>query len=79
MEFVLLTNTVFPFGVQSGRKGCLELMQRECRSSSAFFGVLNSRIGGTCFAKDQGSTLDQGSWEWVDSYVPSNFAKLEGV
>ena len=31
------------------------------------------------FAKDQGSTLDQGSWEWVDRYVPSNFAKLEGV
>lgn len=31
------------------------------------------------FCKDQGSTLDQRSWEWVDSYVPSNFAKLEGV
>lgn len=61
MEFVLLTNTVFPFGVQSGRKGCLKLMQRECRSV-LLFGVLNSRIGGTCFAKDQGSTLDQGSW-----------------
>lgn len=31
------------------------------------------------FCKDQGSTLDQRSWEWVDSYVPNNFAKLEGV
>lgn len=52
-------------------------MQSECRSSSAFFGVLNSRIGVTFFAKDQGSNLDQGSWEWVDSYVPSN-CKIRG-
>lgn len=70
---------MFPFGSVEWEKVCLELMQSECRSSSAFFGVLNSRIGVTFFAKDQGSNLDQGSWEWVDSYVPSNFAKLEGV